>query len=220
MWRRRYCTVSGANFDSRRSRKITRVDDRREQSTGSSNCALHLIHARSRIMSAPKAKSLRLSFKGDKPKKRKRSTDKHSLSESSSSSRKRKAGDASDVEDVGGDEQAWVAVETEQDLSGPCFLFQQQQREAPPHCVAFQPTLQSVEAALILPNTDESAFGDRADLLASDPNLAEELEGAEIVPAESSSSSVGSLVPTSVYQVWIATKVPGSSSPTRITFKR
>ncbi|TKY85222.1 hypothetical protein EX895_006302 [Sporisorium graminicola] len=170
-------------------------------------------------MSAPKAKSLRLSFKGDKPKKRKRSTDKHSLSESSSSSRKRKAGDASDVEDVGGDEQAWVAVETEQDLSGPCFLFQQQQREAPPHCVAFQPTLQSVEAALILPNTDESAFGDRADLLASDPNLAEELEGAEIVPAESSSSSVGSLVPTSVYQVWIATKVPGSSSPTRITFK-
>ncbi|CBQ70300.1 conserved hypothetical protein [Sporisorium reilianum SRZ2] len=167
-------------------------------------------------MSAPKAKSLRLSFKGDKPKKRKRSTDKH---DSSSSSRKRRAGDASDSEDVGGDEQAWVAVETEQDLSGPCFLFHQpQQSDAAPYCVAFQPTLQSVEAAVVLPSTDESAFDDRDDLLASDPKLAEELEGAEIVPAAPSPSSIN-LVPTSVYQVWVATKVPGSSSPTRFTFK-
>ncbi|CDR88202.1 uncharacterized protein SPSC_03863 [Sporisorium scitamineum] len=170
------------------------------------------------MSAAPKAKSLRLSFKGDKPKKRKRGTDKHGHGDSSSSSRKRKAGDASDVEDVGGDEQAWVGVETEQDLSGPCFFFHQRQSDAPSHCVAFQPTLQGVEAALIVSSTDDSTFDDRAGLLASDPKLAEELEGAEIVSAAASSSNIN-LVPTSVYQVWVATKVPGSSSPTRFTFK-
>lgn len=170
-------------------------------------------------MSAPKAKSLRLSFKGDKPKKRKRSS-KHEHGEASSSSRKRKAGDASDVEDVGGDEQAWVAVDSEQDLSGPCFLFQQDHSgsAAVSHCVAFQPTLQSVEAALVLPGTDEAGVQDRADLFASDPRLAEELEGAEIVEA-GPSNDTRSPVPNSVYQVWIATKVPGSSSPIRFTFK-
>ncbi|KAJ9479783.1 putative actin-bundling protein [Pseudozyma hubeiensis] len=170
-------------------------------------------------MGETKAKSLRLSFKGDKPKKRKRTSHKHDHGESSS--RKRKAGDASDVEDVGGDEQAWVAVETEQDLSGPCFLFRQQQSESSTaaYCVAFQPTLQSVEAALLLPSTEESAFQDRADLVATDPKLAEELEGAEIVHDAGPSSSSARSTPTSVYQVWIATKVPGSSSPARFTFK-
>lgn len=176
-------------------------------------------------MSAPNGKSLRLSFKGDKPKKRKRSGDKHSNGESSSSSRKRKAGgDAtSDVEDVGGDEQAWVAVESELDLTGPCFIFREALTEltAPFHCVAFQPTLQSVEAAAILPGSGESTTDeDRVSLLASNPKLAEELEGAEIIPlAESSGIDTSSVTPQSVCQVWVATKVPGSSSPARFTFK-
>lgn len=178
-------------------------------------------------MSAPNGKSLRLSFKGDKPKKRKRSGDKHSKGEScsSSSSRKRKAGgdETSDVEDVGGDEQAWVAVESELDLTGPCFIFRKALTEltAPFHCVAFQPTLQSVEAAALLPGSNASTTDeDRVSLLASNPKLAEELEGAEIVPsAESTGIDTSSVTPQSVYQVWVATKVPGSSSPARFTFK-
>ncbi|SNX82264.1 uncharacterized protein MEPE_00970 [Melanopsichium pennsylvanicum] len=174
-------------------------------------------------MSAPKGKSLRLSFKGEKSKKRKRH-DKHA--DSSSSSRKSKAGqEASDVEDVGGDEQAWVAVESELDLNGPCFIFQQSQTEssARVYCVAFQPTLQSLEAApVILPDSGATTTeGDRIELLASDPKLAEELKGAEIVfSAESADAdSSSSIIPQSVYQVWVATKVPGSVSPVRFTFK-
>lgn len=179
----------------------------------------HLSHACPTTMSAPKAKSLRLSFKGDKPKKRKRSSTKHDHG-SLSSSRKRKAGSASDVEDVGGDEQAWVRVESERDLNGPCFLFQRRsETAAAAHCVAFQPTLQSVEAAAILPGSDHSVIQDRAGLLAFDPKLAEELEEAQIVPDAGSSNDITGLIPTSVYQVWIATKVPGSSEPARFTFK-
>lgn len=149
-------------------------------------------------MSSSKGKSLRLSFKGDKPKKRKRS-----LEKDSSSSRKRKsAADGSDVEDVGGDEQAWVPVETEQDLTGPCFIFHRDVGR----CLAFQPTLQSVEAAAV-----ETAIPD-AGLLAE--GLGEDLDGAQIV----TDSAPDDAVPTSVHHVWIATKVPGSS-PARFTFK-
>lgn len=166
-------------------------------------------------MSAIPGKSLRLSFKGDKPKKRKKS------SHGESSSRKRKAShqDGSDVQDVGGNEQAWVPVESALDLDGPCFLFQQRSishSSASGHCLAFQPTLQSVEAAPVLPESDESAIADRAGLLASDPKLAEELEGAEIVD---SADGGARMEPQSVYQVWVATKVPGSSSPVKFTFK-
>ena len=180
-------------------------------------------HNSSVTMITPNGKSLRLSFKGDKPKKRKRSGDKHSHGESSSASRKRKAAgqDGSDVEDVGGNEQAWVAVETELDLTGPCFILQPPRAEESTgaHCVAFQPTLQSVEAASIQPVSDGAAIEDRIDLLASDPKLAEELEGAEIVPPTESTRDGHSLEPQSVYHVWVATRVPGSSSPARFTFK-
>lgn len=148
-------------------------------------------------MSSSKGKSLRLGFKGDKPQKRKRKSDKDAAS-----SRRRKVGDGSDVEDVGGDEQAWVPAETEQDLTGPCFIFQRDARR----CVAFQPTLQSVEAAVV-----ETSIPD-AGLLAE--GLAEELEGAQIVTDPAAHDAV----PTSVHHVWIATRVPGSS-PARFTFK-
>ncbi|KAJ1033683.1 hypothetical protein NDA13_001665 [Ustilago tritici] len=176
-------------------------------------------------MSGPSGKNLRLSFKGDKPKKRKRSGEKYSNGEASSSSQKRKAGRdvTSDVEDVGGDEQAWVAVESELDLTGPCFIFRKALREltAPFYCVAFQPSLQSVEAATILPGSDAiTTDEDRVTLLASNPKFAEELEDAEIVPsAESSGIDTATITPQSVYQVWVATKVPGSSSPAHFTFK-
>ncbi|SPO24985.1 uncharacterized protein UTRI_01496_B [Ustilago trichophora] len=166
-------------------------------------------------MSATPGKSLRLSFKGDKPKKRKKS------SHGQTSSHKRKANhqDGSDVEDVGGNEQAWVPVESSLDLSGPCFIFHHRSNchsSSPRRCLAFQPTLQSVEAAPVLPESDESTIADRAGLLASDPKLAEELEGAEIVE---SAEQEPRMEPQSVYQVWVATKVPGSSSPVRFTFK-
>lgn len=174
-------------------------------------------------MSAAKGKSLRLSFKGEAPKKRKRSH------ESSSGSRRHKTGRShadrggiSDVEDVGGDEQAWVSVESELDLSGPCFIFTRSRLEphAALHSVAFQPTLQSVEAAAVLPASGLASNDDIATLHASDPRLAEELEGAEIVPSnESLGMDTDTITPQSVYQVWVATKVPGSESPARFTFK-
>lgn len=154
-------------------------------------------------MSSSKGKSLRLSFKGEsKPKKRKR-VDRGG----GTSSRKRTEG--SDVEDVGGDEQAWVAAESATDLTGPCFLFHSS------HCVAFQPTLQSVEAAAVVP-LEAQAAEDHAKLLATDPTLAEQLDGAEIVTAPTTHDA--NVTPTSVYHVWVATKVPGSS-PARYTFK-
>lgn len=172
-------------------------------------------------MSGPSGKSLRLSFKGDKPKKRKRTGDRSGHGDSSSSSRKRKSGrsDTSDVEDVGGEEQAWVAVESKLDLTGPCFIVHRPQSHtlAVAHCVAFQPTLQSVEAASIVPQS--TAEEDRIALLASNPRIAEELEGAEIVTEGASEGQPHEVTPQSVYQVWVATKVPGSSSPAKFTFK-
>lgn len=176
-------------------------------------------------MSVAHGKSLRLSFKGDTPKKRKRTRDKHGHGESSSSkARKRRpdggGADGSDVEDVDGNEQAWVPVQSELDLSGPCFLFQLSLLEQPTlvHCLAFQPTLQSVEAAPIQAASDAaSTEEDQAALLAANPQLADQLEGAEIVG--SARIDTATVTPQSVYQVWVATKVPGSSSPTRFTFK-
>lgn len=154
------------------------------------------------------------------PKKKKSSKGKGESS-SASSSRKRKVNGedyVSDVEDVDGNEQAWVPVEKEVDLNGPCYLYTtlSTSNSVAPYCLSFNSALQAVEAAAIAtPNTDVDK--DRIALLSSDPKLAEELEGAEIVASHLQRAPHPT--PQSVNQVWVATKVPGSAAPVRYTFK-
>lgn len=154
------------------------------------------------------------------PKKKKSSKSKGESS-SSTSSRKRKVHDenyVSDVEDVDGNEQAWVPVERDIDLNGPCFLYTSLSTSdsVAPYCLSFNSTLQSVEAAdVTVARTDVD--DDSIALLASDPKLAEELDGAEIVASHLQQAPEP--IPHSVNQVWVTTRVPGSSAPLRYTFK-
>ncbi|KAN0059758.1 hypothetical protein ACQY0O_008331 [Thecaphora frezii] len=139
-------------------------------------------------------KSLRLSFKGDKPDKKK----KHK----SNSSKKRKAQDyVSDVEEYGGDEQAWVPAARIDDIAGPSFLYQKTAGSSQPFCLSFNTTLNDLEAAPIVPSDAHALQGSSKDLLALT-----EVEGAEIV------SITTDVTPQSVHQVWVANRIVGTSS--------
>lgn len=121
---------------------------------------------------------MRLSFKGDQPK-RKRSRIRTPKGESSHT-----YDDESDVEHVGGDEQAWVRAETSDEVHGPAFLYQAGD-SGRGHALSFNVHLTQVESAAVAPPELP------ADLVA---------DGAVVVGTE--------LTPQNVYQVWVATKLP------------
>ncbi|KAL9935431.1 hypothetical protein V8E36_005779 [Tilletia maclaganii] len=140
-------------------------------------------------------KSMRLSFKGDKPvkkNKKKKSSDNGGTGDSKG---KRKAGDdASDVDDAGGDEQAWVSAERPSDVHGPTFLFHQPSSSSKPYAISVNTTTQRVElVACTQPDFDSSAVN-------------------FITDADGTSAAVGhvEIVPTSVYQVFVANRQIGS----------
>ncbi|EST10159.1 FRG1-like protein [Kalmanozyma brasiliensis GHG001] len=173
-------------------------------------------------MSASSSRSLRLSFKGDKPAKRKRRRDEGDRGEGSS--RKRKEADVSDVEDVGGDEQAWVLAETLQDLTGPCFIMHQSEWTGDTHCVAVEPNRQRIEAGLVVPSTDAALVRAKEELAAANPDpriaimaqaMAEHPDKFPPEPGQPSGMApistpiVGdpTLLPTSVHHVWVVNQI-------------
>lgn len=118
---------------------------------------------------------------------------------------------------MGGNEQAWVLVERQGDLNGPCFLYTSLPADpASLCCLSFNPTLQALEAAAVVaPNADPE--DDKVALLSSNPKLVDELDGAEIVASHLQYTPRPT--PQAVQQVWVVTQVPGSTAPVRYTFK-
>ncbi|KAK0544529.1 hypothetical protein OC846_006043 [Tilletia horrida] len=144
-------------------------------------------------------KSMRLSFKGDKPIKKKRKS-KPSGDDQTDTKGKRKASDLdgdviSDVDDVGGDEQAWVSAERPTDIQGPTFLYHQPSGSSTPYALGVNTTTQRVE---LIPCATAGAGGD--------------LDVNFITDADGTSAAVGAIeiTPTSVYQVFVANRQPGS----------
>ncbi|KAK0533309.1 hypothetical protein OC835_003058 [Tilletia horrida] len=141
-------------------------------------------------------KSLRLSFKGDKPLKKKHKKKSGASSSAGADGKgKRKADDdVSDVEDVGGDEQAWVSAERPADINGPTFLFHQASSSSTPYAISVNTTTQRVELVpCASPDLDASAIN-------------------FITDADGTSAAVGAveIVPTSVHQVFVANRQLGS----------
>ncbi|SPO38100.1 uncharacterized protein PSFLO_03577 [Pseudozyma flocculosa] len=150
------------------------------------------------------SKSLRLSFKGDKPEKKKKHKSSSAGGSSSSSKKKRRAEDyVSDVEEYGGDEQAWVPAVRIDDVAGPSFLYQQGPASSHPFCISFNTTLNALEAAALVPPDAHQLASSSA---AKDAVALEEVEGAQIV------SITTEVTPQSVHQVWVANRIEGTSS--------
>ncbi|CAD6889518.1 unnamed protein product [Tilletia controversa] len=143
-------------------------------------------------------KSLRLSFKGEKPAKKKNK--KKSASAGDSKGKRKADDDVSDVEDIGGDEQAWVSAERPADINGPTFLFHQPSSSSTPYAISVNITTQRVE---LVPCSTQ-------DLDASSANF--------ITDADGTSAVVGGIeiTPTSVYQVFVANRQVGSD---KLTFR-
>ena len=81
------------------------------------------------------------------------------------------------------------------DVTGPTFLFQSSEDWAHPFTLAFNPTLNALEALAILPPEIPPASSTSGQLA--------ELEGAEIVSISSE------VTPQSIYQVWVASRIAG-----------
>ncbi|KAE8233704.1 hypothetical protein CF326_g1255 [Tilletia indica] len=143
-------------------------------------------------------KSLRLSFKGEKPAKRKHK--KKSASAGDSNGKRKADDDLSDVDDVGGEEQAWVAAERPADINGPTFLFHQPSSSSTPYAISVNTTTQRVE---LVPCSSPDL----------DPSVAN-----FITDSDGTSAAVGGIeiTPTSVYQVFVANRQVGSD---KLTFR-
>ncbi|KOS15989.1 hypothetical protein Malapachy_3047 [Malassezia pachydermatis] len=128
-------------------------------------------------------KSMRLTFKGDKPKrKRTKSSD-----EKRASKRAQVTGDESDVEMYGGDEQAWVPPATCGEVTGPTFVHQRQQNGSA-LVLTYNAPLSQVETTTV-----------------EQPDIPLEMveDGATIAATD--------VAPNTVHQVWVATNIPMSS---------
>ena len=131
----------------------------------------------------PPGKSMRLTFKGDAPKRKRPKTTE------GRSKRRVQEGAESDVESVGGDEQAWVPAEEPAEMSGPTFLHQAADGGAA--ALTFNATMGKVDVSHVAPPAlpgDEAALAD----------------GALVVATE--------ITPQSVHQVWVATQMPMTNS--------
>ena len=128
----------------------------------------------------PGGSSLRLTFKGDKPKRKRKTQD--------GASRKRAAAvdDESDAEMYGGDEQAWVTPDVRDEVTGPCFVHQRRE-DGSAIVLSFNAPLSQVETSKVeVPSISIDGEGDG-------PTIA----GVEVTPQ-------------TVHQVWVATSLPES----------
>ncbi|CAO1635188.1 unnamed protein product [Parajaminaea phylloscopi] len=176
---------------------------------------------RSRSAARPTMPSMRLHFKGDKPDKKKK---KRKHSDRPVGDQEHRQREESDVEDVGGDETAWVDVERPEDIAGPVLIFQSYGlRTSGPNAkskqmaICLNPHLSRIELADVTPLPSE------APLASTSKEQAELLEGATIVTSEdlashpaAISSDVG---PSDVHQVLVASRVLDTRDPPRYTFR-
>ena len=128
----------------------------------------------------PGGSSLRLTFKGDKPKRKRKTQD--------GASRKRAAAidDESDAEMYGGDEQAWVTPDVRDEVTGPCFVHQRRE-DGSAIVLSFNAPLSQVETSKVeVPSISIDGEGDG-------PTIA----GVEVTPQ-------------TVHQVWVATSLSES----------
>ncbi|WFD27293.1 hypothetical protein MNAN1_002289 [Malassezia nana] len=134
-------------------------------------------------------RSLRLTFKGDQPK---RKRPKHTSGERAP--KRAAADDESDAEMYGGDDQgtctlltpAWVPPEEVDEVTGPCFVHQLQEH-GNAAVLSFNAPLSQVETTTVEPPSLPDDWPD---------------DGATLAAAEAT--------PQTVYQVWVATRLPMS----------
>ncbi|CAO1632444.1 unnamed protein product [Sympodiomycopsis kandeliae] len=172
-------------------------------------------------MSSTAGKSIRLHFKGDKPeKKKKKKSSSHNHSDPDRKGKKKgkkRSVDGedgeSDVEDVGGNEKAWVSVERSTDPSGPTMICQASPSSSAnaqqAHILSLNTTLSRVELTSYTP----PSVGQ--DLSSIDQD---DLDSAQIVEPGPSDCLLD-LSPQDVNQVLVASRVLDSYDPPRYTFR-
>ncbi|PWN25524.1 hypothetical protein BDZ90DRAFT_281347 [Jaminaea rosea] len=168
--------------------------------------------------------SMRLHFKGDKPdkKKKKRSHRHEDEDRGEGSSRRRKSkrdendSAESDVEDVGGDETAWVLAQRPEDLTGPLLLYQRLTSSSRLIAVTLNPTITRMDLSTLPPPPSLSTS--LADLPPEAVEGATIVDSAEGVATGDGSEDAG-IGPSSMQQVLVANRVLDTVDPPRFTLR-